>query len=121
MGTPLNALVALAALLAEPADAGKVHGGIEVGGRGVKATVLEVRPGGLYRRLFARTYNISLSALDDKGAFKKDAIDDAVKGIAGFHRVFRETYKLPPGRIHVVGSSGVPMATNRADFVAAVK
>src|SRR5436190_6835878 len=121
MVTPLNALVALAALWADPADLRQAHGGIEIGGRGVKATVLEVRPGGLYRRLFSKTHNTTLSALDERGAFKKDALADAVGGIAGFYRVFRETYKLPPERIHIVGSSGVPRASNRADLVAAVK
>jgi hypothetical protein len=108
------------ALIAAPTDPAKTHGGIEIGGRGVKATVLEVQPGGIYRRLFSKTRNITLSTLDDRGAFRPLAIDETVKSVAEFYRIFRETYKLPPERIHIVGSSGVPKAVNRADFVKAV-
>src|SRR4051794_7979492 len=119
MPTSLHGLLPLV-LLAGPADAGSVHAGIEVGGKGVKATVVEVAPGGPFRRLFGRTHNTPLSVLDN-GAFRQPAIDDAARAIAGFYKTFRDTYKLPPERIHIVGSSGMPQATNRAAFVKAVK
>jgi exopolyphosphatase/pppGpp-phosphohydrolase len=115
------AALALAPGGASAQDAKNVHAGIELGGRGVKCTVLEVMPDGLLRRLMARTTNTTLSVLDAKGDFRKEAMDEAVKAIADFHKTCRETYKLPAARIHVVGSSGVPEAKNRAAFVAAVK
>ena len=34
--------------------------------------------------MFARTHNAALSALDDKGDSRTEAIEDAVKGIKGF-------------------------------------
>jgi hypothetical protein len=113
-----------AALLAGPGPAraadAKVYAGIEIGGKGVKATVVEARPGGLYKRLFAGTRNTTLSVLKD-GAFDKDAINDAVSAISGFIETISAKYRLPPARIVVVGSSGLPRASNRDAFVRAVK
>ena len=99
---------------AQAQEAKHVHAGIEIGGRGIKCTVLEVAPDGLLRRLMARTTNTTLSVLDAGGNFRQEAIDEAVKGIADFQKTCRETYKLPDARIHIVGSSGVPRARNRA-------
>lgn len=120
----LIALLALA--LATPGracaqEAKKVHAGIEVGGRGVKCTVLEVGADGLYRRLMARTSNVTLSTLDARGNFRRAAIAETVRAIAAFRKTCREKYKVADEHIHVVGSSGVPAAKNRADFVATVK
>jgi hypothetical protein len=97
-----------------------IYAGIEIGGRGVKATVVEARPDGVYKRLFSKTQNTTLSVLKD-GAFDKNAIDDTVSAISGFIKTISEKYKLPASRIVVVGSSGVPKASNRDAFVAAVK
>ena len=122
----LIGLVMVGALVGMPgralAQAAKqVHAGIELGGRGVKCTVLEIAPDGLLRRLFSKTTNTTLSVLDMGGDFRKEAIDDAVKAIADYHKICREKFEVPEVRVHVVGSSGVPAAKNRADFVAAVK
>src|SRR5690349_14621024 len=101
----LAVAVALAApVAAQEEQAKRLHAGIEVGGRGVKCTVLEVGADGLYRRLMARTSNTTLSVVDDQGRFRAEAIDEAVKAIADFHRTCRDTFKVPDANIHVVGS-----------------
>src|SRR5262245_3116788 len=66
----LPALALLACLLAVPIAQAQTsrHGGIEVGAKGVKATVLEVTPGkeGLStKQLYTKTANTTLSALKD--------------------------------------------------------
>jgi exopolyphosphatase/pppGpp-phosphohydrolase len=102
------------------ADKGTIYAGIEIGGRGVKATVVQAQPDGVYRRLFAKTQNTTLSVLE-AGAFKQNAIDDTVNAIVSLTKAISEKYKVPAERIVVVGSSGVPKASNRDAFVAAVK
>ena len=122
----LIGLVVVGALVGTPGRASaqaakQVHAGIELGGRGVKCTVLEIAPDGLLRRLVSRTTNTTLSVLDVGGNFRKEAIADAVKAITDYHKICREKFEVPDARVHVVGSSGVPVAKNRAEFVAAVK
>ncbi len=114
--------VVVALVFPTPARA-ETHAGIEVGGRGIKATAIDAtvtKEGYVYTRLYADTYNTTLSVLHE-GAFRKEAIADAANGIARFFKTFREKYKVPAERIHVVGSSGLPKATNWDDFVAAVR
>src|SRR5262249_50819940 len=50
-----------------------------------------------------------------------DAIKQAAEAIATFQKEARDTWKVPANRIHVVGSSGLPVAKNRDVFVKAVK
>jgi exopolyphosphatase/pppGpp-phosphohydrolase len=121
MSTLFSSLLT-AVILAGPARAAesKIYAGIEIGGRGVKATVVGVQPDGVYRRLFTQTHNTTLSVLKE-GAFDKDAIDDTVDAIQNFIKTITAKYKLPAERVVVVGSSGVPKASNRDKFVAAVK
>ena len=115
-------LLLVAFLLASPARAGegRLHAGIEIGGSGVKATVIESKPGGLYERLFSKTYRTKLTVLD-KGAFRPEAIAETVKLIAQLRDKIRKDYSLADDRIIVVGSSGVPRASNRDGLVRAVR
>jgi exopolyphosphatase/pppGpp-phosphohydrolase len=96
------------------------HGGIEIGGSGVKVTVLEVREGSPWKRVYGKSYKTTLSVLE-KDSFRQDAIDETVKHIGEAHDLLRDKYKIPPERIHLVGSSGVPKANNRDELVAALK
>jgi hypothetical protein len=116
----LLAVVLFAAPSLARADESRCYAGIEVGGKGVKAIVVEAVPGGLYKRLFAKTHNHTLSILK-AGAFDKDAMDDAVAAIKGFIKTITTQFKAPEAKIIVMGSSGLPKASNRDDFVAAVK
>ncbi len=115
-------LLLAAFLLPGPARAqdSRLHAGIEVGGSGVKATVVESKPGGLYERLFSKTYRTKLTVLD-RGAFRPEAIAETARLIAELRDTIRKAYRLPDERIVIVGSSGVPRASNRDVLVAAVK
>jgi hypothetical protein len=130
MRTALGRALPVVVLLAWPslpwaarALAGELHAGIEVGGRGVKVTVIDAlatKEGHVYKRLLADTYNTNLSVLRD-GAFQKAEIEAAAGAIARFYKTAREKYKVPADHVHLVGSSGLPKASNWDDFVAAVK
>ncbi len=117
------ALPLLLLLLAPaPAWAGQLFAGIEIGGRGVKVTVIEAvftKDGVVYKRLFTDTHNTTLTVLKE-GAFRKTAIADAVGGIGRFYRTVTGKYKVPAKNVFIVGSSGVPKASNTAELVAAV-
>jgi exopolyphosphatase/pppGpp-phosphohydrolase len=115
---PLLLLLLLPAPLC--AQESRLYAGIEIGGSGVKATVVERKPDGLYERLFAQTHRTRLTVLDH-GAFRPEAIGETAKWIAEFRDKIRKAYRLPDERIVVVGSSGVPKASNRDALVAAVK
>jgi exopolyphosphatase/pppGpp-phosphohydrolase len=115
-------LLLVAFLIPCPARAqeGRLFAGIEIGGSGVKATVIESKPGGLYDRLFSKTHRTKLTVLD-QGRFRPEAIAETAKIIGDFRDAIRKAYQLPDERIIVVGSSGVPKASNRDALVAAVR
>src|SRR5690349_14343789 len=108
----------LACLVAAPAAAQAPtsrHGGIEIGAKGVKATVLEVTPGkeGLNtKQLFSKTSNTTLSALKD-GKFREDAIEETGEEVEKFFNLMQKDFKVPAKNIHVVASSGLPRPPNR--------
>jgi exopolyphosphatase/pppGpp-phosphohydrolase len=112
----------VAFLLPQPirAQESRLHAGIEIGGSGVKATVIENKEGGLYERLFSKTHRTGLSVLEN-GAFRPEAIAQTAKLIAELRDTIRKSYRLPDDRIIVVGSGGLLKASNRDDLVKAVK
>jgi exopolyphosphatase/pppGpp-phosphohydrolase len=126
---------ALAALLlaAAPARA-ELHGGIELGAKGIKATVIDATPGsdGLHVKvLYGGTHNSTLVAgVAAKGKFEPAAMKDAGEAVARFATEMEKKYGVPPANIYVVGSSGLfsPIATdaaavaaNRAELAKAVR
>ncbi len=89
----------------------ETFGGIEIGGKGVKATVLDVsrRPAGLdVKTLFSDTENTGVTAgLAKRGRFDPDALKATATAVAQFAERLKKEHKLSAERIHVVGSSGL--------------
>jgi hypothetical protein len=110
---PARALLGLAVLLvlaAAPARA-EVHGGIEIGAKGVKATTIDVTPGAdgpEVKVLKSGIRNTTLvSGLAAAGRFDPAALKDTADAVAAFAEQMRTEGKVPPERIHVVASSGL--------------
>jgi exopolyphosphatase/pppGpp-phosphohydrolase len=112
----------------------EVHGGIEIGAKGVKATVLDVTdgPDGYEAKvLMSATRNTALTAgLASAGRFEAGALKETSAAVAHFAEQMRKEHKVPDSRIYVVGSSGLfsalePQTTdivaNQALLAAAVK
>jgi exopolyphosphatase/pppGpp-phosphohydrolase len=97
-------------LVAAPARA-ELHGGIEIGAKGVKATVLDVTPHADGYELSVKlgdTYNTALSAgIAKTGAFEEKAIADTITAIKQFRDKMLNDLKVPAGHISIVGSSGL--------------
>jgi exopolyphosphatase/pppGpp-phosphohydrolase len=89
----------------------ETHGGIEIGAKGVKATVLDVTDGdGGYgvKVLLSATKNTKLTeGLKSSGRFDDAALRDAAGAVAQFAAQMDKDHRVPPERLHVVGSSGL--------------
>jgi exopolyphosphatase/pppGpp-phosphohydrolase len=105
------AWLAVAYFLAAPAVRAEVHGGIEIGGKGVKATVLDVTGGADgydIKSLLAKTQNTAIvKGLADTGRFDAGAVAETAAAVAQFAELMRTDYKVPTERLYVVGSSGL--------------
>jgi exopolyphosphatase/pppGpp-phosphohydrolase len=109
---PVGCLAGLLAalLLAVPARAA-VHGGIEIGAKGVKATAIDVTgDADAYdvKVLLADTANTTLAAgLGESGRFAPDAVKATAAAVAKFAATLQNEHKVPAERLYVVGSSGL--------------
>ena len=104
------AWVLAALLLAAPARAA-LHGGIEIGAKGVKATVVEVSgDADAYdvKVLMAATENTTLTAgLGESERFADAAVKATAAAVAKFADTMRKEHKVPAEHLYVVGSSGL--------------
>ena len=89
----------------------EVYGGIEIGGKGIKATVVQVTPdadGYDVKIDMAKTANTALvSGLAESGRFADTAIKDTVREVEVFYKRMRDEHKVPADRIYVISSSGL--------------
>jgi hypothetical protein len=101
-----------------------VHGGIEIGSRGVKAMVVDVRGEGEdvdFQVKLADTTNTSLVAgVAKTGRFDSRALTATAQAVKKYHERFRNEFQVAPERLHVVGSSGlVAPISDKPDLVKA--
>jgi hypothetical protein len=103
--------LAVLTLLAAPRVRAEVHGGIEIGSKGVKATTLDVTAGTEgpdVKLLKSGIQNTTLvSGLANSGRFDPEALKDTAAAVARFAAQMRSEGKVPPERIYVVASSGL--------------
>lgn len=101
-----------------------LYGGIEIGSKGIKMTVLEVDniKRGNYTKLESWSENVGIAkGISIDGKLAKEDIDLAAQVVLSNLLKIRNDFKVEDGNIFVVGSSGVAMADNIADLVTAVK
>ncbi len=127
------ALLAALLLAPPPAPAADVYGGIELGGKGVKAVVIEVTPtadGPAVKMLFSESTNVGLAAAVADGKLDPKAAEAAGKAVSGFAATMKEKHLVPADKLFVVGSSGLfaanagkpeVMKANQETLTAAVK
>lgn len=116
------ALLALASLTSVAPAA--VHGGIEIGAKGVKAIVIDFTPtadGYDLNVLFSDTTNTALaSGISATGKFDPKAVTATAEAVTKYATKMRDEFKIAPNRLYVVGSSGLFSAVeDKPDTVAA--
>jgi exopolyphosphatase/pppGpp-phosphohydrolase len=115
-------LLVLGALLGPLAAArAEMHGGIEIGSKGVKATVVDVLDGDdfdLQIKLTDTTNTALVLSLSKDGHFADEPLADTVRAVKKYYDRFRKEFGVAPERIHIVGSSGLfTPIEDKADLV----
>lgn len=103
----VNSLSVQAKSLPQALD--ELHGGIEIGSKGVKAIALRIAGEAdnySVKIIYAEVVNTTLAQTKD-GNFTPAAIHDTTNAIQRFHQRMRQEYRIPADQIHVVVSSGV--------------
>lgn len=100
----------------------KLHGGIEIGAKGVKATAINFnRKGNGYdlKIIYTETINTTIMKVKDN-KFTPEAISETVQAVQKMYTKMSEEHQIAPERIYIIGSSGL-RADNKQDLVAEVK
>jgi hypothetical protein len=89
----------------------EVHGGIEIGAKGIKATVLDVTSdtdGFELTIKLAETTNTTLVAgLARTGQFDPKTVEETASAVGRYFNKMKADFQAPPERIYIVGSSGL--------------
>jgi len=105
------------------AKAAERYGGIEIGAKGIKTSIVEVQDDGkiVPLELAKDITNVTLSRLDGSD-FKASKIDDVAFVVNGFKEAMMSRLSVPESNIMAVASSGVPsFASNYAALAQAVR
>ncbi len=97
-------------------------GGIEIGSKGVKALVVRVSgedEGYAVKILYAEIINTTPVQTKD-GKFTPEAIRDTGVAVGRFYQRMLLEYRIPPGQVHIVVSSGL-VGENPQDLAAEVR
>jgi hypothetical protein len=100
----------------------KLHGGIEIGSRGVKGTAIHfTRKGSGYdvKILYTETINTSIMKLKDN-RFTPEGLKEAADAVKTMFDKLQQEYQVPVEQIYIVGSSGL-RADNKPELVGAIQ
>lgn len=99
----------------------KLHGGIEIGSRGVKGTAINFsRKGSGYdvKIIYTEVINTSIMKVKDN-KFTPEAMQETADAVNKMFTRMQQEYQVPVEQIYIVGSSGL-RADNKPDLVSAV-
>jgi len=102
----------------------QLYGGIEIGSKGIKMTVLQVES--IRRNTYDVkefwTENVGIAAgIGIDGLLQKEDIDKAGAVVLNNYKKMLSEYKIEDKNIFIVGSSGVGLANNTNELVAKIK
>jgi hypothetical protein len=87
----------------------ELHGGIEVGAKGIKSIVVRVtseEEGYNVKIVHAEIVNTTLVQTRD-GKFTPEVIKETGQVVQRFYQRMQQEFRIQPGHIHIVGSSGL--------------
>jgi hypothetical protein len=103
-----------------------LYGGIEIGSKGVKGTVIQVTPetgsaaeGSKIKLLLGESINTTIMQTRDN-RFLPEALRETGKAVQQLYGRMQTVLKVPESQIYIVGSSGV-RAENQADLINEIK
>lgn len=99
----------------------KLHGGIEIGSRGVKGTAINFsRKGSGYevKIIYTEVINTSIMKVKDN-KFTPEALLETAEAVNKMFARMQQEYQVPVEQIYIVGSSGL-RSDNKPDLVSAV-
>lgn len=100
----------------------KLHGGIEIGSKGVKATAINFnRKGGGYdvKLFYSETVNTTIMKVKEN-KFTPEAINETVQAVQKMFTRMQVEHQISPEHIYIVGSSGL-RAENKEELVSEIK
>lgn len=102
----------------------QLYGGIEIGSKGIKMTVLQVES--IKRNTYDVkefwTENVGIAAgIGIDGLLQKEDIEKAGVVVLSNYKKMLTEYKIEDKNIFIVGSSGVGLANNTAELIAKIK
>ena len=104
-------------------SAAKRRAAIEIGSKGVKMTVIELteKPGSPVKVLQSAAVNTTIAAgVVKHWAYSPDAIRETADTVGDLFKLAHGELGLGPEQIRVIGSSGLPPASNRQELIVAV-
>lgn len=99
-------------------------GGIEVGGKGLKISVIDIVDieTGQFTVIKSWSRNTAITrGISVDGKLRADDITESANAVNEILNQLRTEFKLPDDHIFIIASSGVAMATNKQDFSDKVK
>lgn len=102
----------------------ETYGGIEIGGKGIKISVIDVTniETGQFTIIKSWSRNTAITrGISIDGKLRSDDITETSNAVNEILGQLRTEYNLPDSRIFVIASSGVAMATNKQDLADKVK
>lgn len=99
----------------------KLHGGIEIGSRGVKGTAINFsRKGSGYdvKIMYTEVINTSIMKVKDN-KFTPEALQETADAVNKMFTRMQQEYQVPVEQIYIVGSSGL-RSDNKSDLVSAI-
>ncbi|HQR35412.1 MAG TPA: hypothetical protein PLK30_21915 [Blastocatellia bacterium] len=104
-----------------PQSAGELHGGIEVGSKGIKAIAIRVTgetDDYTVKVVYAEIINTTVVQTRN-GLFTPEAIRDTANAIQQFYQRLKQDHRVPTENIHIAISSGV-IGNNPQDLAAEI-
>lgn len=116
-------VLAVTSAVAKPiAKNDKLHGGIEIGSKGVKATALHfTRKGNGYdvKILYTETINTTIMKVKEN-KFTPEAISETIQAVQKIFNKMQQEQQIPVEHIYIVGSSGL-RADNKQELISEVR
>ncbi|MEN9488974.1 MAG: hypothetical protein RL494_1239 [Bacteroidota bacterium] len=119
-----NYFTILALILVSLTSNAQLYGGIEIGGKGIKMSVLDVDniKRGDYKIISYWVENAGISkGISIDGNLAVEDMEKAATIVLANYNKIKQEFKVPDENIFVVGSSGVGMANNTKELVAKIK